>query len=87
MAMSLSKGITLGAKYRSWSVFGNWEKAIEISECIAHRHLASIQKVFNECFTPAKDLYRLQDGVWSWGGGEESEGAGGEDGQVEPLIF
>ena len=35
-----------------------------------------------------KDLYRLQDGVWSWGGGEESEGAGGEDGQVEPQeIF
>ena len=30
-----------------------------------------------------KDLHRLQDGVWSWGGGEESEGAGGEDGQVE----
>ena len=54
MAMSLSKGITLGAKYRSWLVFGNWEKAIEISECIAHRHLASIQKVFNESFTPAK---------------------------------
>ena len=31
-----------------------------------------------------KHLHRLQDGVWSWGGGEESEGAGGEDGQVEP---
>ena len=30
-----------------------------------------------------KHLHRLQDGVWSWGGGEESEGAGGEDGQVE----
>ena len=48
--MSLSKGITLGAKYRS-SVFGNWEKAIEISECIAHFHLASIQKVFLHPFS------------------------------------